>query len=142
MKKTIKALMAVVLFCLPLAFVACGSDDDDNDGPKTWTYKWEVKNNDLDGTTEEKQARLNAENKINVLIAAALQAQSGVVNASTQTAQFVNELSESQNDSRVKSAWYSAKSTAEFIAAAADMASNAKVAFYRNSKKILEESVN
>ena len=40
-----KALMAMLLFCLPLAMTSCGSDDDgDDNGPKTYTYTWEIKN--------------------------------------------------------------------------------------------------
>ncbi len=45
MKFSMKALMAMLLFCLPLAMTSCGSDDDgDDNGPKTYTYTWEIKN--------------------------------------------------------------------------------------------------
>lgn len=141
MKKTFKVLMAMVLMCLPMAFISCGSDDKDDDGPKTWNYKWEIKDNDISGTTEEKQARLDAESKINKLIASALKTQGGTVDESAQSVSFVNENTESQNDSRVKSAWYAAKGTTDFTTAAVDMASSAKVAIYRGGSKILEEKV-
>ena len=73
MKKTIWRVALAIAMAAAVALVSTGCKKDEpvgpngggnNDGPKTWTYKWEVKNNDLDGTTEEKQARLNAENKM------------------------------------------------------------------------------
>ncbi len=62
MKSIFKIMMAMVVFCLPLALVSCGDDDDDN-GPKTTTYSWELKNTTppASATSEEKIAAAQAE---------------------------------------------------------------------------------
>lgn len=44
MKSIFKIMMAMVVFCLPLALVSCGDDDDDNGGPKIFNYSWELTN--------------------------------------------------------------------------------------------------
>ena len=46
MKFSLKALMAMLLFCLPMVISSCGSDDDDDDNtPKTYTYEYKVSSN-------------------------------------------------------------------------------------------------
>ena len=43
MKFSIKALMAMLLFCLPMVISSCGSDDDDDDNtPKTYSYTYAI----------------------------------------------------------------------------------------------------
>ncbi|MBR4237866.1 MAG: hypothetical protein IKQ03_00320 [Prevotella sp.] len=43
MKFSIKALMAMLLFCLPMVISSCGGDDDDDDNtPKTYTFSWAI----------------------------------------------------------------------------------------------------
>jgi len=41
MKFSIKVLMATLLFCLPMVFTSCGSDDD---GPSYYTYTYKITN--------------------------------------------------------------------------------------------------
>ena len=101
MKSIFKIMMAMVVFCLPLALVSCGDDDDDN-GPKTTTYSWELKNTTppASATSEEKFKGLGAtvdeskhsftinggsesQNKLNVQ-AAVLQAKAILLTGATQ----------------------------------------------------------
>jgi len=49
MKFSIKVLMAALLFCLPFAFISCGSDDDEDDNsPKTYSYTYKIESNNPD----------------------------------------------------------------------------------------------
>lgn len=42
MKFSMKVLMAMLLFCLPLAITSCGDDDDDPKGPATYSYSYSI----------------------------------------------------------------------------------------------------
>lgn len=46
MKFSLKALMAMLLFCLPMVISSCGGDDDEDDNtPKTYTYEYKINSN-------------------------------------------------------------------------------------------------
>lgn len=46
MKFSLKALMAMLLFCLPMVISSCGGDDDEDDNtPKTYTYEYKISSN-------------------------------------------------------------------------------------------------
>jgi len=42
MKFSMKVLMAMLMFCLPLAFTSCGDDDDEPKGPATYSYSYSI----------------------------------------------------------------------------------------------------
>lgn len=48
MKFSMKVLMAMLLFCLPFAITSCGSDDDEETGPKTYTYSYQITQSNAD----------------------------------------------------------------------------------------------
>lgn len=42
MKFSMKVLMAMLMFCLPLAFTSCGDDDDEPKGPATYVFNYQI----------------------------------------------------------------------------------------------------
>ena len=115
MKFSMKALMAMLLFCLPLAMTSCGSDDDkDDSGPKKYEYNWTIEDADNGTTTAERQDNLAEQAQLSTKLAAAITTTgtgNGVVaNATAQTFSFTGTKTQQEYDNLVKSAFYQFKS--------------------------------
>lgn len=139
MKFSMKALMAMLLFCLPLAMTSCGSDDDDDNGPKTYSYNWELKDANSGSTTAEQQANLAEQAKVNQLLATAFSAKGASSNATQQTFSFTGTKSADSYDNDVKAAFYSVKS--DIIGKSIDLPNSTKVVIKRGSKQIVSEKL-
>ncbi len=137
MKFSIKALMAMLLFCLPMVISSCGGDDDDDDGPRVFSYSWTLDNTQLGSgaTTQERQEALAAENAANTALAAAFTKNAGaVVNVNAQTFTITGG-EQASNDNKVKSAVYSAIS--DLGQAVTPLPNNAKVTVKRGGTQVI-----
>ena len=140
MKFSIKVLMAMLLFCLPFAITSCGSDDDDDNSPKTFKYEWTLSNATIsNGTVAEQQAAVNAQAAINTVLVKALQAvANGVVDSSKQTLTITGG-EEKVNDNLVKSAYYAIAS--QISVAAEPLPANARITIKRGGTKVIDEKL-
>lgn len=137
MKFSIKALMAMLLFCLPMVISSCGSDDDDDDGPRVFSYSWTLENTTLGSgaTTQEKKEALDAETAVNTALGTAFTKNAGaLVNVNAQTFTITGG-EQASNDNKVKSAVYSAIS--DLGTTVAPLPSNAKVIVKRGSTQVI-----
>ncbi|MBR5656087.1 MAG: hypothetical protein IKW98_05325 [Prevotella sp.] len=141
MKFSLKALMAMLLFCLPMVISSCGGDDDDDNGPRVYSYSWTLDNTTLSSgaTTQERQEALAAENAVNTALGAAFTKQAGaVVNVNAQTFTITGG-EQSSNDNKVKAAVYSAIS--DLGAVVAPLPKEAKVTVKRSGTQIISQKL-
>ncbi len=145
MKFSMKALMAMLLFCLPLAMTSCGSDDDgDNSGPKKYEYSWTLDDASSGSTTAEQQANLAEQAQVNAKLAQVI-VNSGtgngvLANATTQTFSFTGTKSADEYDNMVKSAFYSFKSQIMSMTFN-NLPSSTKVTIKRGGTKVVSEKI-
>ena len=136
MKFSIKALMAMLLFCLPMVISSCGGDDDD-DGPRVYKYKWTLDNTTLGSgaTTQEREAALAAEKAVNLALSTAFTKNAGAVVNNTAQEFTITGGEQSSNDNKVKSAVYSAIS--DLGTAITPLPSDAKVTVKREGTQVI-----
>ena len=141
MKFSLKALMAMLLFCLPVALTSCGSDDDDDNGPKTYEYSWTLDDASQGSTVAEQQANLTEQDNVNKILAASLMAKSAsnnvvVANSTKQTFSFTGTKSAEEYDSQVLSAFYDFK--AKILSQTFEnLPKSTKVTIKRGGKKVV-----
>ena len=132
---SIKALMAMLLLCLPFAITACGDDDDEPDGPKTYTYEWTMSNAmPSNGTAAENQAASNAQIAVNSVLVKAFQTL-GTVDSDKQTLAITGG-DDNSNDNKVRAAYYGAAD--DVSAAAVGLPDNARITIKRGGTKIVD----
>lgn len=114
------------------------NDTDDKVVDSTpYVYEWILSNTSItNGTSEEKQAAIKAENAINAIIVKSFQTL-GSVNSDKHTLTIVSG-NENVNDNKVKSAYYSASN--DISVAAAALPNNACITIKRGDKKILDNA--
>lgn len=142
MKNIWKIMAALLVVALPFVVTACGGDDEE-DGPKTYTYTWTLQNTNLpsSATTAEKAEALVAETTVNGLFATAFRAQGFSVDANKQEFTISTEDAISPYDNKVKSAVYAVKSSEALAAAAEKLPTSAKIQVKRGSTAIITESL-
>lgn len=141
MKFSVKALMAMLLFCLPMVISSCGGDDDDDNGPRVYSYSWTLDNTTLGSgaTTQERSEALAAETAVNTALATAFTKTAGAqVNVNAQTFTITGG-EQSPNDNKVKSAVYSAISDLGNIAD--PLPKDAKVTVKRGNTQVISQKL-
>lgn len=143
MKNIWKIMAALLIVALPFVAAACGDDDKEDDGPKTYTYSWILQNTNLpaSATTAEKSEALIAETTINGLFATAFRAQGFTVDANKQEFTILTQDAISQFDNKVKSAVYAVKSSDALAVAAEKLPASAKIQVKRGGTAIITEGL-
>lgn len=143
MKNIWKIMAALLIVALPFITAACGDDDKEEEGPKTYTYTWLLQNTSLpeSAKTDEKAAALLAETTVNGLFATAFTNQGFKVDSKKQEFTILTQDAISQFDNKVKSAVYAVKSSDALAAAAEKLPASAKIQIKRGNTTIITESL-
>ncbi len=142
MKNLWKILAALLVVALPMLVASCG-DDDEVEGPVTYTYKWELQNASLgnSATTAERMAALNAEESVNSLLANAFKAKGFVVTPAEQKFTIETEEDVDRYDNQVKSALYAVLAEPSLATVVEPLPNTAKVVVKRGSKTVIENKL-
>lgn len=143
MKKNLwKILAALMVIALPFVVASCGNDDEDN-GPKTYTYSWLLQNTTLPGTptTAERQAALAAEDAVNTLLAAEFTKRGFTVDKNAQTFKVETEDAPETWDGYAKRAVNTVKGQDALAVAVEALPANAKVVVKRGSTVLVDEKL-
>ena len=143
MKKNLwKILAALIVIALPLVVSSCAKDDEEK-GPKTYTWNWTLQNTNLgsNATTAEKTAALTAEGEVNVLFGAAFKAQGFKVDVVGQKFTFDTEEAPTLYDNKVKSAVYAVLAESSLAGIVQPLPNTAKVVVKRGSTTVIENKL-
>ncbi|MBO4905537.1 MAG: hypothetical protein J5486_00685 [Bacteroidaceae bacterium] len=132
-----KLLAAAFAICLPFAFTACSSDDDEDEGPELYQYSWSLDNTTkADATIQEQQAILNACVEINKIVASQLQSEGfQSVDVNKQTFEIETEKDIKDYDDKVVAVAYVVKANSTVKSYLQVMPDNVALTFKRSGKK-------
>lgn len=141
-KTILKIVAAIAIVCLPFMASSCSKDDDK--GPITYTYTWDITGVDLNINNDSIAASwMSARSEVNKLVAKALGESGFVVNSSTKT--FTIEIERDAKienyDERVESAILDVKRTATFVIQAEKLPKSATIVIKRDKKTIVNRAL-
>ena len=136
MKNLWKIMAAMLVIALPFVVAACG-DDDEEPQPVTYTYRWTLENVDLPSgsTVEQRQAALNAQSAINVLIVQEFTTRKFTVDATSQKLTVTTMDNVADWDDKVKRAVSTLKGMDALAEAAEALPNDAKIVVKRDNAK-------
>lgn len=141
-KNFMKLFVAAIMICLPFAFTACSSDDDEPTGPRTYTYSWSyIYTLPQNAKTEAKQAALQAEAQISNVFYGELLKQGFRQGAEEQTVTIETEGNVTDWDAKAKAALLLMKVNENAKAAIEVLPANAKIVLKRNNGQIDQQSL-
>lgn len=143
MKKNLWKIMAALLVAvLPLVVASCG-DDDDEKGPKTYTYNWALQNTTFGNSAkpEEQLAAAQAAMKVDDLFAAEFAAQGFEVDAANDKFTITTDDEISAYDKKVELAVLTVQTNDGYAAAVAPLPSSAKIVIKRGGKSIIDKKL-
>ncbi len=142
MKNLWKIMAALMIIALPFVVASCGSDDEEV-GPKTYTWAWTLQNTSLgsSATTVQKTDALAAEGEVNLLLAAAFKAQGFTVDAQNQKFTIETEELPTLFDNKVKSAVYAVLSQPTLSDIVQPLPASSKIVVKRGSTTVIENKL-
>ena len=141
-KNLLKVVAAIAIVCLP--FIAASCSKDDETGPVTHEYSWEITGVNLNDRTQS-AIWLSAMDKVDELWIKAVKA-AGFSYDATKTTIFSIEIDRSADiedyDRKVKRAYFNLSETPTFRTEAEKLPESAKLIVKRGKTTILEEKLN
>lgn len=136
-----KLLLAAFVICLPFAFTSCSSDDDDDAGPRSYTYSW-IFNYTLskNASSADKIAAAQAEATISTIFFNEL-LQLGFTSGTAEQSVTVETENVEDWDNLAISALYKTKSNEYVKEAITVLPSDTKIVLKRNNKQIEQLSL-
>lgn len=142
MKNLWKIMAAMLVIALPFVVASCG-DDDEEQGPITYTYSWTLEGVEpaSNATLQERQNNLNAQAAITALIVQEFTKREFTVDATAQKLTISTEENITDWDNKVKRAVSTIKGTDELAAAAEALPEKAKIVIKRDKLTIVDETL-